>query len=122
MSGPFLPSPLTKTGQRYVMGETLFAALMTIVMNGPDIEAVDEVKALILKLESVNAWKNYKKGLPSRSRSGVTRLSRSAQGRAMFTLNSRDLRMWLSMISSKMISFQKVMVKSRQVLHPFLTL
>ncbi len=72
MSGPFLPSPLTKTGQRYVMGETLLAALMTIDMNGPDIEAVevDEVKALIL--ESVNAWKNYKKGLPSRSSAGVS--------------------------------------------------
>jgi len=26
----------------------------------------------------------------------------------MFTLNSRDLRMWSSMISSRMISFQKV--------------
>ena len=32
---------------------------MTIDMNGPDIEAGDKVKALIL--ESVNAWKNYKK-------------------------------------------------------------
>ena len=65
MSGPLLPSPLTKTGQRYVMGETLLAALMTIDMNGPDIEAVDEVKTLIL--ESVNALKNYKKRMPSRS-------------------------------------------------------
>ena len=37
-------------------------------------------------------------------------------GRGMFTLNSRDLRMWFSMISSKMIAFQQVMVKSRQVL------
>jgi hypothetical protein len=36
----------------------------------------------------------------------------------MFTLNSRDLRMWFSIISSRMISFQKVMVKSRQVLYP----
>jgi hypothetical protein len=35
------------------------AALMMIDMNGPDIEAVDEVKALIL--ESVNVWKNYMK-------------------------------------------------------------
>jgi hypothetical protein len=43
---------------------------MMIDMNGPDIEAVDEVKALIL--ESVNAWKNYKKGLPSRSSAGVS--------------------------------------------------
>ena len=33
-------------------------------MNGLDIEAVDEVNALIL--ESVNAWKNYKKWVPSR--------------------------------------------------------
>jgi hypothetical protein len=31
----------------------------------PDIQAVDEVKALIL--ESVNAWKNYKRGMPSKS-------------------------------------------------------
>ena len=61
------------------------STLMTIDMNGPDIEALDEVKELIL--ESVDVWKNYKK-----------------------------------MISSRMISFQKVMVKSRQVLHPFLTL
>jgi hypothetical protein len=30
--------------------------------------------------------------------------------------------MWFSMISSGMISFQKVMLKSREVLHPFLTL
>ena len=36
------------------------AALMMIDMNGPDIEAVDEVKAPIL--ESVNTCKNYKKG------------------------------------------------------------
>ena len=34
------------------------------------------------------------------------------------TLNSRELRMWSSMISSRIISFQKVMVKSSQVLHP----
>ncbi len=32
---------------------SLFAALMMIDLNGPDFEAVDEVKALILK--SVNA-------------------------------------------------------------------
>ena len=38
----------------------------------------------------------------------------------MFTLNSRDLRMCSSIISSRMISFQKVMVKSSQVLYPFL--
>jgi len=40
----------------------------------------------------------------------------------MFTLNSRDLRMWSSMIASRMISLQNVIVKSRQVLHPFPTL
>jgi len=34
----------------------------------------------------------------------------------------RDLRMWSSMISSRIISFQKLMLKSCQVLHPFLTL
>jgi hypothetical protein len=41
--------------------------------------------------------------------------------RGMFTLNSRDLRTWFSMISSTMMSFQKVMVKSCQVLHPCLS-
>jgi hypothetical protein len=35
---------------------------MMIGLNGPDIEAVDEVKALIL--EPVNAWKNYKMKMP----------------------------------------------------------
>ena len=45
-----------------------------------DIQAVHEVKALIL--ESVNAWKNYKKRMPSSSSAGVTRPSRSAQGRS----------------------------------------
>ena len=45
-----------------------------------DIEAVDEVKALIL--ESVNAWKNYKKKMPSRTSAGVTRRSRNAQDRS----------------------------------------
>ena len=54
------------------------STLMMIDMNGPDIEAVDEVKALIL--EAVNSWKNYKKRMPSRSSAGVTRGSRSAQG------------------------------------------
>ena len=39
---------------------SLLAAPMMIDMNGPDIEAVDEVKAPIL--ESVNTCKNYKKG------------------------------------------------------------
>ena len=40
------------------------STLMMIDMTGPDIEAMDEVKALIL--ESVNAWKNYTKRVPSR--------------------------------------------------------
>ena len=42
---------------------------MMIDVNGPDIEAVDEVKALIL--ESVNVWKNYKKRGPSRGSQGA---------------------------------------------------
>ena len=42
-----------------------YLSILMIDLNGPDIEAVDEVKALIL--ESVNAWKNYKKRIPSRS-------------------------------------------------------
>ena len=61
-----------------------------IDINGPDNEAVDEVKALIL--ESLKAWKNYKKRNARWSTAGVSRGSRSAQG----TLNSRDLRMWSS--------------------------
>jgi hypothetical protein len=48
--------------------------------------------------------------------------ARAHRARVMFTLNSLDLRMWSSMISSRIISFQKVMVKPRQVLHPFRTL
>jgi hypothetical protein len=66
-----------------------------IDLNGPDIEAVDEVKALIL--ESVNTWKNYKKRMPSRISAGVTRAGEH-RAEIMFTLNSRDLRMWVSMI------------------------
>jgi hypothetical protein len=50
----------TKTGQRYWLGESLLAALMIIDLNGPDIEAVDEVKALIL--ESVNGGRNTRRG------------------------------------------------------------
>ena len=46
--------------------DSLLAAFMMIDLNGPDMEAVDDVKALIL--ESGNAWKNYKKRMPSRSR------------------------------------------------------
>ena len=45
------------------------AARMMIEMFGPDIEAVDEAKALTLK--SVNAWKNYKKRVPSRGSQGA---------------------------------------------------
>ncbi len=41
---------------------------------------VDEVKELIL--ESVNARKNYKMRMPSRSSAGATRPSRSAHGRS----------------------------------------
>ncbi len=39
---------LTKIGQQYSLGDSLLAALVMIDLNGPDIEAVDEVKALIL--------------------------------------------------------------------------
>jgi hypothetical protein len=42
-----------------------------------DIEAVDEMKTLIL--ESVNALKNCKKRMLSRSSAGVTRSNRNAQ-------------------------------------------
>ena len=40
------------------------STLMMIDMNGPDIEAVGEVKEVIF--ESVNVWKHYKKRVPSR--------------------------------------------------------
>ena len=49
---------------------SLLAALVmidTVYINGPNINAADKVKALIL--ESVNAWKNYKR-MPSRSSTG----------------------------------------------------
>ena len=48
-------------------------------MNGPAIEAKDQLNALIL--EAINAWRNYKKRcfLPSRISAGVTRATRSAQ-------------------------------------------
>jgi len=46
---------------------SLLAALMMIHRIGPDIEAVDEVKVLIL--EAVNAWKNYKKRVPKNGQS-----------------------------------------------------
>jgi hypothetical protein len=48
--------------------------------DGPDIKTLDEVKALIL--ESVNAWKNYKKRMTSRNSAGVTQPSRSTQVRS----------------------------------------
>ena len=54
-----------------------------------DIQAVDEVKTLML--ESLKAWKNYKKRNARWSTAGVTPGSRSAQGtsnllRVKFTL------------------------------------
>ena len=58
-------------------------------MNEPDIEAVDEVI-----LESVNAWKNYKKRIQSMSSA-----DRVHRAEVMFTLNSWDLTMWFPMIS-----------------------
>ena len=42
--------------------------------------------------------------------------------KASHTESDLGLEMWFSMISSRIISFQKVMVQSRQVLHPFLPL
>ena len=41
---------------------------MIVDMNGPDIEAEDQMK--VLSLETVNLWKNYKKRVPSRSSAG----------------------------------------------------
>ena len=76
------------------------STLMIIDMNASDIEAVDEVKTLIL--ESVNTWKNYKNRLWSRAVKGPV-CREVPMGRGMFTLNSRDLRMRFSMISSRMI-------------------
>ena len=43
--------------------DNLLVSLMMVDMSGPDIEAVDEVKELIL--ESVNLWKNCRKRMPS---------------------------------------------------------
>ncbi len=111
------------TGQRYWLGDCLLAALMMIDMN--DIQAVHEVKARIL--EYVNAWKNFKKRMPSGSSAGPTRPSRSAQGRSNVysRLSGLDDVVFNYIIESRMpnrISFQKVMDKSRQVLHPFLAL
>ena len=48
---------------------SLLAALMMIDMHGLDIQAVHEVKTLIL--ESVSVWKNYKKRMSIRSSAGV---------------------------------------------------
>ena len=55
---------------------SLLTTGMMIDMNGPDIQTVDEVKELIL--ESVNVWKNYKKGVPPRDSQG-SRVPRIAQ-------------------------------------------
>ena len=85
-----------------------------IDLNGPDIETVDEVKALIL--ESVNAWKNYKMRMPSRSSAGVTRPSRSAQGRSNVYSHLSGLEDVGFNDFIKDFPFQKVMVTSRQVL------
>ena len=63
-----------------LMMTPLLAALMIIDMNGPDIQAVHVVKARIL--EYINAWKNFKKRMPSRSSAGPKRPSRSAQDRS----------------------------------------
>jgi hypothetical protein len=57
------------------MGDSLLAALMMIDINGPDSQAEDRVKTLIL--EAVNAWRNYKKRVTSRSSAGVTRPTRN---------------------------------------------
>jgi hypothetical protein len=65
------------------------------------------MKALIL--ESINAWKNYQKRMPSRSSASVIRSHSLPGAEAMLTPNSRDLRMWFSITSSRMtqISLQK---------------
>ncbi len=48
--GGFSIRTLTKTVQRYSLGDShLLASLMMIDLNGPDMEAVDEVKSLILE-------------------------------------------------------------------------
>ncbi len=67
----------TKTGQRYSFGDSVLAALLLIDMNGPDIEAVEEVKVLIL--EYAHSWNKYKKRMPSRRSSGATQPSSNTQ-------------------------------------------
>ena len=69
---------LTKTAQRYSLGDSLLAAVMMIDMNGPDFEAVNEVKELILEFLKVGM--NYKKWNARGSTAGVTRGSRSVRG------------------------------------------
>jgi hypothetical protein len=81
VSGGFSIRTLTKTGQRYSSGESPLAVLMMIDLNGPDIEAVDEVKALILEY-SYQCVEELQDEMPSRSSAGVTRPSKSAQGRS----------------------------------------
>ena len=61
------------------------------------------------------------KKIPSRSSPGVTRAWRNTTDTSnVYSLNSRDLRIWFSMISSRIFKFLKVMVKSRQVMYPSL--
>ena len=56
---------------------------------------MDQVK--VLSLKTVNLWKNYKKRVPSRSSAGDVRRIRQDQN-FKFTVNSRDLWIWFSMI------------------------
>ena len=77
---------------------------------------MDEVKELIL--ESVKAWKNYKKKMPSRSTAGVTRPSRSAQGRSNVSSQLSGLEDVVFNDFIKDDCIPKVMVKSPQFLHP----
>jgi hypothetical protein len=96
---------------------------MMIDMNGPDIEAVDEVKTLILG--SVSVWKNYKKRGPSRGSQGA-RAHRSvhATRNVYFQLSGLEDVVFNDFLQDDFIP-EGDMVKSRQVtqvLHPFLTL
>ena len=90
---------------------------MMIDMNAPDIEAVEEVKAIIL--ESVNVWKNYKERVPSRGSQGA-RAPKSAHA-------TRNVYSQLSgledvFFNDFMNSFQMMMDRARQVMYSFLTL
>ena len=79
-----------------------------INMNGHDVEEVDEVKALIL--ESVNACKNYKKRVPSRGSRGARE---SAHATRNVDFKTRDLRMWISMISAGFLARRSTLVSTR---------